>query len=80
MGFATKRYAGNLGAQEAAMAAMKELSPQTDCSVWSNVRDAVEHVQKVAAAADGKEVRVFVTGSFHLARGVLQVLRPDEVD
>ena len=71
--------AGNLSVQEAAMAAMQELSPETECSVRDNVTDAVRHVQQLAARTEGR-VRVLVTGSFHLLRAVLQVLRPDEVD
>ncbi len=66
-------------AQEAAMEAARELSPQTKRSAWDNVTAAVEHIYAMAGEGQGP-CRVIVTGSFHLVRSVLQVLDPGGVE
>ena len=71
--------AADVTAQEAAAAAMRALSPVTESTVWDNVSGAVGYIQGLAAAGDDS-YRVYVTGSFHLVRAVLQVLRPEDAE
>ncbi len=68
----------DISAQKLAAEAMRNTSPQTECSAWDNVTAAVEHIKELTAG--GGTYRVLVTGSFHLVRAALQVLDPEGVE
>lgn len=66
----------DLAVQKQAAATMASLCPDTYKRTCNNIPDAVAEAKRAVAAKHGSE-KVLVTGSMHLAGGVLRTLEPE---